>query len=73
METKIPFYNLLNMFLTGLIFTGCCIVLFSEQVLWFITSDFFHSVKEINTGLETVITVSIFAVIYEIGFIINSI
>jgi hypothetical protein len=73
MDTKIPFYNLLNMFLIGLIFTGCCIVLFNEQVLCFIKSDIFKSIKEINVGFETVITISFFAVIYEIGFIINRI
>jgi hypothetical protein len=71
METKIPFYNLLNMFLTGLIFTGCCIVLFDSHVFAFIESNFFKSIKDINFGLETIITISFCAVIYEIGFIIN--
>lgn len=73
MEAKIPFYNLLNMFLTGFIFTGCCIVLFNNQILTFIESDFFKSIKEINFGLETIITISFCAVIYEIGLIINRI
>ena len=71
METKIPFYNLLNMFLTGLIFTGCCIVLFNSQVFTFIESDFFKSIKEINFGLETIITISFCGVIYGIGLVIN--
>lgn len=73
MEIKIPFYNLLNMLLTGLIFTGCCIVLFNGQILEFVKSDFFQSMKEVNVGLETVITTSVFAIIYEIGLIINRI
>jgi hypothetical protein len=73
METKIPFYNLLNMFLTGLVFIGCCILLFNNHMLAFVNSDFFNSLKEVNTGLETVITISFCAVIYEVGFIINRI
>ncbi|GHV02341.1 hypothetical protein AGMMS49521_3990 [Campylobacterota bacterium] len=73
METKIPFYNLLNMFLIGLIFTGCCIVLFNNQIYTFIESDFFQTIKEINVGLETVITISFCAIIYEIGYVVNRI
>jgi len=73
METKIPFYNLLNMLLSGLIFTGCSIILFNEHITLLIESDFFQSTKSINTGFETIITVSFFAVIYEIGYIINRI
>ena len=73
MDTKIPFYNLLNMFLTGLIFTGSCILLFNNEILYFIKSDYFKAIKEIKIGLETVITFSICAVIYETGFIINRI
>jgi hypothetical protein len=61
------------MFLTGLIFTGCCVILFSHQVVAFIDTEFFKSISKINVGLETVITISFFAVIYEIGFIINRI
>lgn len=73
MEAKIPFYNLLNMFLTGLIFTGCCILMFDNQILAFIKSDFFELIKEMNFGLETIITISFCAIIYEFGFIINRI
>lgn len=73
METKIPFYNLLNMFLTGLIFTGCCIILFNNQVYSCIESDFFKSIKGINFGFETILTICFCAVIYEVGFIINRI
>ena len=61
------------MFLTGLIFAGCCIVLFNNQVVVLIESNFFKSIKGINIGLETVITISFCAIIYEIGFIINRI
>ncbi|MGL4907792.1 MAG: hypothetical protein ACRC3G_00470 [Bacteroidales bacterium] len=73
METKVPFYNVVNMFLTGLIFTGCCIIIYNSQVSIFISSELFRSIKEINFGIETIVTISFFAVIYEIGFIINRI
>ena len=73
METKIPFYNLLNMFLTGLIFTGCCIVLFYEKIVLLTDSAFFDSIKSMNVGLETIITICFCAIIYEIGYIINRI
>ncbi|MDR1553189.1 MAG: hypothetical protein LBS69_06985 [Prevotellaceae bacterium] len=73
METKIPFYNLLNMFLTGLIFIGCCVLLYHNKIITFVESNFFKSVKDINVGLETVITISFCAIIYEIGLIINRI
>ena len=66
METKVPFYNVVNIFLPGLVFTGSCILLFLD--------DFKHliaSVTAINsTGLEVLITVSCFAIAYEIGYII---
>lgn len=71
METKIPFYNLLNMFLIGLIFTGCCIVLFSGQVFAFVESDFFKSIQEVSFGLEAIITISFCGVIYGIGLVVN--
>ncbi len=73
MDTKIPFYNLLNIFLTGLIFAGSCVVLFNTQLLNFIKSDFFNSLKGLNVGLETIITISFCAIIYEVGVIINRI
>ena len=73
MDTKIPFYNLLNIFLTGLIFSGFCVVIFNAQLLNYIRSDFFNSIKELNGGLETIITISFCAIIYEIGLIINRI
>lgn len=68
METKIPFYNIVNMLLTGFIFIGCCIIIYfnilSDLLVW----DF---LDEINSVSETIITISMLAVIYEIGYIIN--
>jgi hypothetical protein len=71
METKIPFYNLVNMYLTGLIFTGCCIILFNKEILLFIELGYFKSIKSISIGLETIATISCFSIIYEVGYIIN--
>lgn len=70
MEIKIPFYNILNMFLTGLIFIGCCILLFPQYMLSFLSSTVFTNIK---TGFEIIIVVSFLAVSYEIGLIINRI
>lgn len=67
METKIPFYNIINMFLTGLIFIGCCLFLFPQYSLEFFTKLSTDSIA----GFETIITVSFFAVAYELGLIIN--
>lgn len=70
MEIKIPFYNILNMLLTGLIFIGCCILLFPQYMLEFLSNNIFTSIK---TGLEIIIVVSFLAISYEIGLVINRI
>ncbi len=70
MEIKIPFYNILNMFLTGLIFIGCCILLFPQYMLEFLSNNVFTSIQ---TGLEIIIVVSFLAISYEIGLVINRI
>ena len=38
MEIKVPFYNILNMFLTGLVFIGGCLVIFQIQPLHYSTA-----------------------------------
>lgn len=68
MEVKVPFYNIVNMFLIGLVFTGFCIILFFDQ--WY---QFISTIVIDGIGFETLITVSAFAVTYEIGLIINRI
>ncbi|MFB6468534.1 hypothetical protein ACE38V_17325 [Cytobacillus sp. Hz8] len=70
METKIPFYNILNMLLTGFIFVGCCIFIYINTFLHLLISNAF---PKISFGSETIITISFFSVIYEIGYIINRI
>ncbi len=70
MEIKLPLYNLLNMFLTGLVFLGGCVLLFWENVVNYLNNDI---IKSVGTWPEFVITVFVFAVAYEIGLIINRI
>lgn len=68
METKIPYYEVVNKLLIGLIFVGSMILVFKESMFPFLLQ--FQEIK-INIGLETIITLSFFAIIYEIGLIIN--
>jgi len=66
METKVPFYNIVNIFLPGLVFIGSCILLFLNE-----TKILVDSVASLDSvGLEVLITVSCFAIAYEIGYII---
>lgn len=70
MGWKIPFYNVLNMFLVGFVFIGFLLLIFYEQAYLFIAS---LNINLDGFGFETLITICIFALIYEIGFIINRI
>jgi len=66
METKVPFYNIVNIFLPGLVFIGSFILLFLNE-----TKILVDSVVSLDSiGLEVLITVSCFAIAYEIGYII---
>ena len=68
MEVKIPFYNILNMFLTGLVFIGGCVLIFPETVLSVLNNEV---IKNLGAGQEIIVTVCAFATAYEIGLIIN--
>ena len=68
MEIKIPLYNILNMFLTGLVFIGGCVIIFPETAVAVLNSEF---IKSMGTGPEIVVTVCTFAIAYEVGLIIN--
>ena len=68
MEIKIPFYNILNMLLTGFVFLGGCIFIFPDIATTTLSSDI---VKNLSAGHEIIVVVCIFAVVYEIGLIIN--
>lgn len=68
MEIKIPFYNILNMFLTGLVFLGGCIVIYPNYAMELISSEI---IKSLGTGPEILVTVCAFAVAYEAGLVVN--
>ena len=68
MEIKVPFYNILNMFLTGLVFIGGCLIIFPDTAVVLFNSDI---IEDLGAGPEVVITVCTFAVAYEVGLIIN--
>ncbi|MBU9744256.1 hypothetical protein KTH81_10530 [Lachnospiraceae bacterium ASD3451] len=68
MEVKVPFYNILNIFLIGLVFIGGCLIIFPDTVVAIFSSDI---IKTLGAGPEIVITVCTFAVAYEVGLIIN--
>jgi hypothetical protein len=66
METKVPFYNIVNIFLPGLVLFGSFVLLFLEKV-----KTFAQAVTNLGSmGLEVLVTVSLFAVAYEIGYIV---
>lgn len=68
MEIKIPFYNILNMFLTGLVFIGGCVLIFPEYILSVLNNEV---IKNLGAGPEIIVTVCAFATAYEVGLIIN--
>ena len=70
MNTKIPLYNYLNMVLTGLIFTGCLFFIFVNDTHFEVYSILIDSLSVVS---ETALLVVLFAIIYEVGYIINRI
>lgn len=68
MEIKIPFYNILNMFLTGLVFIGGCVMIFPDTAVAVLNNDI---IKNLGAGPEIVVTICAFAIAYEFGLIIN--
>lgn len=67
MEWKIPFYHLLNMMLTGVIFSVCCCIIFFDNV------EYQYNSIKINDSIlnSTIIGFCIFAIFYQIGLTIN--
>ena len=67
MKIKIPYYSIINIFLPGLMFTGSVILLFLGDVKILV-----NAITEVDSvGLEIVITVSIFAIAYEVGYVLH--
>lgn len=66
MEIKVPFYSITNIFLPGLILIGSSALLFLDEV-----KELAKAITSLdNVGLEVLITVSLFAIAYEIGYIL---
>lgn len=70
MEIKLPIYDLLNRFLIGLVFIGCVFFINISCFSQYINKDYFETLSIVP---EIIITICIFAISYEVGFIINRI
>lgn len=71
METKIPFYNLINIFLLGVLFTtGLAYVSFSEWSIRLVNYD--HLLQMANQW-QFILSLVVIGIIYEVGVIINRI
>ena len=68
MEVKIPFYNILNMFLTGLVFIAAFLFILPDCQ---ISEDIIEFGKRIISLPDAIGTVLFFAIAYEIGLVIN--
>lgn len=68
MEIKIPFYNVLNMFLTGLSFLGVLVIVFPKFILNVFNNEV---IKSLDFRIEVIVIVCVFSIAYEIGMIIN--
>lgn len=68
MKDKIPFYNIINMFFVGSVFTFIVIVLFHGQ---FNSIDLSAPIFVFVKDWSTVISAILLIVMYEIGFILN--
>ena len=65
MDIKIPFYHLVNVLLTGLVFIGGGAILLPVKILR-------ESFSEcISIGLETSVVICFLAIAYELGLLIN--
>ena len=68
MELKVPFYEFLNMLLTGIVFVVGFAVICPEYLLMFLSSEL---AKSFSTKSEILIAACVFAITYEIGLLIN--
>ncbi len=68
METKMPFYNSLNMFLIGLVFLGGCYVISPRTILELARS---WKIESLGSGLSIMVNICLLALTYEIGLCIN--
>lgn len=68
MDQKVPFYNIVNMLLVGLVFIGFVTLVQFDQVITMLTD--YRIIGWIDK-YETIITIFFIAMIYEVGLIIN--
>lgn len=68
MEIKVPFYNVVNMFLTGFVFLGGFVFLFSDSFVSIMESPIG---KVAGIGPELIGVVCFFSIAYEVGLVIN--
>ena len=68
MEVKIPFYNILNMLLTGLVFIAAFLFILPDCQM---SGEVVEFGKLIISLPDVISTVLFFAVAYEIGLVIN--
>lgn len=70
MNITIPFYEIVNRFLLGLIFVAGIALFHVQEIMQWLSSEPVQSLA-FSAGLEIVVIVCMFALIYEIGYIIN--
>lgn len=70
MEVKLPFYNLLNMLLTGVVFLVCIIPLYPSELAELVL---FEKNMTCDATQEVVLLTLFIAAAYEIGLILNRI
>ena len=65
-DSKIPFYNLINILFTGLVFLGACLLLYWSKIQEYIAAAF----NDYGVGFEVFITLALIAIAYEVGYVI---
>lgn len=66
LETRVPFYSIVNIFLPGLTLVGSLVLLFLDKV-----KDLASTLLDIGSaGLEVIVSIACFAIAYEVGYIV---
>ena len=66
METKVPFYNVINILVPGLVFVGASAFFFLDEVMDLVAR--FSALE--SMGFEVLFTIAALAIAYEVGYII---
>lgn len=67
MKDKIPFYNIVNMFFVGAVFSFCLAILLFE----YIPFDWIQKNAELLSDFSILVSAILLIAMYELGFIIN--